>query len=65
MAKMTSAEFRKSQEPNNAYETAKAKFYALRKASPSSTGENVLLPNGTDENGLPPDDPDCDFQNCL
>ena len=74
MAKMTPAEFRESQEPNqssnqstvnSAYEKAKAEFYALRKASKSSTGENVLPPNGTDENGLPPDDPDCDFQNCL
>lgn len=64
MAKMTPAEFRESQEPNqsskqstvnSAYEKAKADFYAFKKKS-------KFYP---DENGLPPDGPDCDFQNCL
>ena len=59
MAKMTPAEFRESQENqstvNSAYEKAKADFYAFKKKSKFYT----------DENGLPPDDPDCDFQNCL
>ena len=64
MAKMTPAEFRESQEPNqssnqftinNTYERTKADFYALRNKSKFYT----------DENGLPPDGPDCDFQNCL